>query len=296
VKNKGNRCCVFVFILGMPILGFCQNTGSANIGGNITVRGRIVEQDAATPLPYVNIGILNKPVGTVSDSSGHYELSLGKENLGDSLQISLVGYVTRKILANDLMNGSDKTIALKRGNFVLGEFVVRDKKGETESVGRTGSGKFIQISIFQKGSTTLPTGSEMGMKFRNRKKGSLLRNFHYCLSMNNFKRIKFRVNIYSLKNNMPDTLIYNPGIFTEVKDAKTGWNDVDLSPYHISVDGDFVLTLQWIESELGKKEDPKTSLPVSLSVFSKNLYYRIASQDKWGRMGANLSAYVTLLH
>jgi len=45
---------------------------------------------------------------------------------------------------------------------------------------------------------------------------------------------------------------------------------------------------------MAKKENPVTILPVAATPFAKNCYVRIASQDKWKKMGVNLSSFVTL--
>ncbi len=74
----------------------------------------------------------------------------------------------------------------------------------------------------------------------------------------------------------------------------TGWNKIDLESCHIKITDEFIVTVQWIESRMDKKEDPITILPVALTPFSKNCYARIASQDQWKRMAVNLSSYVTL--
>ncbi len=78
-----------------------------------------------------------------------------------------------------------------------------------------------------------------------------------------------------------------------MEDYKTGWIKIDLKPYNITINGDCIITLQWIESEMDKEENPLTMITAGLSL-SKNCYARLASQDKWKRVGLNLSSYVTL--
>ena len=95
---------------------------------------------------------------------------------------------------------------------------------------------------------------------------------------------------------MPDTLIYNKQIFMTVDNFKTGWTKIDLANYNIKVNQDFIVTVQWVESRMDKKENPITMIPVTMSLFSKDCYARIASQDKWKKVGMNLSNYVTLTY
>jgi pimeloyl-ACP methyl ester carboxylesterase len=56
------------------------------------LRGVIRDEKSNLPLPYVNIGILNKDVGTTSNIKGEFELLLTESNANDTLRVSRVGY------------------------------------------------------------------------------------------------------------------------------------------------------------------------------------------------------------
>jgi len=75
---------LFIFILNVfliPTLAFAQNP---------VISGKVTDEKTSEPLPYVNIGIKDKSVGTFSDSNGAYRLELPR---GDyDLVISYVGY------------------------------------------------------------------------------------------------------------------------------------------------------------------------------------------------------------
>ena len=139
-------------------------------------------------------------------------------------------------------------------------------------------------------------GSEMGMRYNTKHKNATLKDFNFNISANNFNYIKYRINIYSVKYDMPDTLISNKQIFMTVDNLKTGWTKVDLEPFNIKVNRNFIVTVQWIESRKVKKENPITIIPVAITPFSKNCYVRIASQDKWKKVGMKLSNFVTLIY
>lgn len=134
------------------------------------------------------------------------------------------------------------------------------------------------------------------MRYKTDRKNAILKDFNFYISANNFNSIKFRVNIYSVKNDMPDTLLYDKQIFATVDNFKTGWTKLDLEQYGIKVNHDFIITVQWVESKMEKKENPVTIVPVALTPFSKNCYVRIASQDKWKRMGMRMSNFITLAY
>ena len=275
-------------------------TGSANAqdpsANDILVSGKVIEQETNRPLSYVSIGIPDKPFGTLSDSLGRFVLHVPQENLSDSLQVSLVGYFSRRIAIKDIVAGKELSIALRVQYVELAEVVVTDKKTNMETIGRQASGKFVQVSIHNKKSVSETIGSEMGMRYKASKGNATLKDFNFNISANNFNSIKYRVNVYAVKDNMPDTLLYHSQIFTTVDHFRTGWISVDLEPYHINLPKDFIVSLQWVDSRMDHKEDPVTMIPVAVSLFSKNCYVRVAALDKWQKKAMNLSNYVTVMY
>ena len=269
-----------------------------NTTENITLKGIVLDKETNAPLAYVSVGILNGPWGTVTDTTGHFIFNIGQEIDSDTLQLSIVGYSTLRISVKDFMSASDKTIRLSEKIQPLAEVTVTNSKQRvhTEIIGRQAVSKLVQVSVHNKKSADETIGSEMGMRYKTSRKNAIIKDFNFYVSANNFNFIKFRVNIYSVQNDMPDSLLYDKQIFATVDHFKTGWTKIDLEQYNIQVHGGFIVTVQWIESRMDKKENPITILPVALTPFSKNCYVRIASQDKWKRMAVNLSSFVTLAY
>ena len=264
----------------------------------ITLRGKVVDTENNLPLPYVSVGVLNKSQGTVSDSLGQFAFSITTENISDSLQFSIIGYHSFRVAVKDFINNSDKPIKLTANVTLLREVHVTssNSRKNTEAIGRQSSGKLIQASIHNKTSADETIGSEMGMRYKIDKNNAILKDFNFYISANNFNSIIFRINIYSVKNDLPDTLINNKQIFTTINNFKTGWIKIALEEYSLTVRNDIIITVQWVESRMDKKENPITIVPVEMSLFSKFCYVRIASQDKWKRMGIRLSSYVTIAY
>lgn len=63
-----------------------------------TLSGRIVGTDAR-PVPYANIGLKNRPAGTVSGRDGSFTLRIPDLSVRDTLRISCIGYAAREIPA-----------------------------------------------------------------------------------------------------------------------------------------------------------------------------------------------------
>jgi hypothetical protein len=288
---------MYKFIRGLLLLLIISSTAfsQTSLTTNILLKGQVIDQQLNIPLAYTSIGIAGKPVGTVADSAGNYHLTITAENTGDSLLVSLVGYQSIKISISEISNATDKNIFLSRKNNVMEEVVITSSKTSTEIIGREKSGKMLQLALHNTKAPEQTIGSELGMKIKTHRSNALLKNLNWNISANNFNRIKFRINVYAIKNDLPDSLLSSKAIFGQIDDFKTGWIQFDLTPYDIKINGDFIITLQWIESLIEKKEKPVTLIPVGLS-FAKNCYFRSASQDNWERKGIKLSYYVTLAY
>ncbi len=275
-----------------------KNYSQSPVTDNTIITGFVLDKETNQPLAYVSIGVLDKPQGTVTDSAGHFSFSLNKDNLSDTLQISIVGYTTSRIAVTDFVSGTDKSIKLTQQIEQLAEVTITNTitRANTEIIGRQDVNKLVQVSVHNKKTADETIGSELGMMYKTKKENAILKDFNFYVSSNNFNYIKFRINVYSVKNEMPDTLICNKQIFATAENFKTDWIKIDLEPYNIKVKDKFIVTIQWIESRMDKQEKPITILPVSLTPFSKNCYARIASQDKWKKMGVNLSSFVTIAY
>jgi hypothetical protein len=260
----------------------------------IQVKGLIVDEETGAALVYASIGILNQPFGTISDTMGNYYFEISNEYLNDTLQISHAGYETKRVLLAEFVKQNNQTIKLAKRIISLQEIVLSNRSGKEESFGRNASGKLMQVSLHNKTSADMTVGSEMGIRIKP-KSPALLKNVSWYISANNFRSIKFRVNIYSVKSNQPDSLLTDEQIFGTVGEYKTGWIQVDLESYNIKVKDDCIVTIQWIESKTDNKDKPVTMIPAAVS-FSKDTYVRIASQDKWKRMGIKLSYNVTVVY
>jgi len=299
---KRNSICLLIAFLFLftSLLSFAQTISTTvhKEESIITLAGIIKDAESKEPVAYVSIGILNKPVGTVSNAEGQYKLAIPSDLVNETLQLSLVGYHTKKIPLTELRNGTDlnQVIYLTKSNLNLGEVIISAKKLRQKTEGRKAEGGFLTTTFNQnKQDITAKLGTEIGMKFESNKYPAFLKDFNWYFSANNFDRIKFRLNIYSLKNNLPDSLLLNKEIYTEISDSKTGWNKIDLEPYNLTVNSDFVIALQWVEHEFTAKENPKIWIPAALSL-SPAMYFRNASQDQWKKFNGNISYNVTLLY
>jgi len=283
---------IFLFNL-IPYSGFCQ---LSEIIQNIECKGLIKDQESKNPLPYASIGLLNTPYGTLSDSLGRYNFQVEKFNPGDSIQISLLGYVIKRIDCLEFFKTSIKEIFLNKKIQMLAEVRVSDKEMKTEIIGRQSSSMLTQVSLHKKGAANETVGSEFGIKIKSEHSSAILKNFNWFISNNNFKSIKFRINVYSVKNDLPDTLVCRNQITITLKHFQTGWSRINLEEYGIHINGEVIVTLQWLEGITENNKNPTTIIPVAITPFSSNCYSRTASQDKWTKFDIKPSCYATIIY
>ncbi len=267
---------------------FSQNITTNNILLKATIKAKTTNQ----PLPYASIGVLNKPIGTIADSTGNFNLTIPNENLNDTLQISMVGYWPVKLLVKDFIK-TNNIVYLTEKVTQLKEVTVSSQYSHTEIVGRQSGGSLIQASLIPKGDGPPAVGAESGLKLQAPHYPALLDNANVYFSANNFKLIKFRLNFYSLKNNLPDTLLFNKEILVSLNNYKTGWTRIDLTTYDLVINSDCAVTLQWVDYNKDMTQSPQLLIPAGVS-FSHINYFRTASQDKWRTAKGNMSFYVAL--
>lgn len=120
--------------------------------------GTTYDAKTGKPLPYVNIMVLNKQLGTTSDINGKFNIETKPFNYSDTLYFSHVGFISKKLQINKITNGMVK---LEPKNIILDEVNVFDNKKNTSS-------SSLELNKFKKRKTSLVYSTE---PFKN--KGSL---------------------------------------------------------------------------------------------------------------------------
>ncbi|WP_034889535.1 carboxypeptidase-like regulatory domain-containing protein [Gillisia sp. Hel_I_29] len=283
--NKNSLALIFFLILFST--GFLQ---AQEILGNIS------DEKNNEPLPYVNIGIPNKNFGTVSDENGNFKLKLNSEiEENDTIFFSYIGYNTIKKLVSELKIQSNALMMTPDDN-KLDAVVFKTNKLKEKRLGRTNKGLGLMHWNFyssKEKDVDDRLSKEVGMNFKLRK-NCRLEKFNFAITSNEFKSLKFRINIYNSKNDKPDSLIISENIIFELKDQILGWNSIDLNPYNIYLKQDleeFILTIQWVESKKETEKSKFFAIPASTSPFHK-IYYRDKAMDDFESQTGSLSMYL----
>ena len=106
----------------------------------------VVSKSTREPIIYANVGVINRNLGTVTDTLGNFSLNIPKEYITDTIMISCVGFIPQKFAVKDIKNIPD-TILLAVDTIILSEVVVKPQRIKHKTAGRKGSGGFIFIEV-----------------------------------------------------------------------------------------------------------------------------------------------------
>ena len=257
-------CCILSLFLSLPL-------GAQNF-----VIGQVIDAATKEPLPYVNIGLLNKNIGTVSDETGYFELEVNTEqNSRDTLRFSMIGFETKSYTLNDFINQNEIEVYLTEKSTALDEVILSSKRKnyQTKILGNKTTSKSLYAAF-----TSNKLGNEMGFIVRARKHPMVLKKFNISLVENDYGPIKFRLNIYDVLNGLPNKTLLKDNIFIETEES-SGIVSLDLTTYEIILDQDFFIAIEWIE-DLGPGK-----LYFSGGFFGAPLFAREVSQGTWEKIG-----------
>ncbi len=105
---------------------------------------------------------------------------------------------------------------------------------------------------------------------------------HFNIAVNKLDTLFFRVNLYELEDGRVGEKILRENVFIQTA-IEEGEISVDLSPYNIVVDRDFLLCLEWVKDMGGGNISDE--LQFSGGPFNGPFYLRYASQSDWKAMG-----------
>lgn len=197
---------------------------------HLNLHGEIKDSLKIVPVEYVNIGLFEQNIGTVSNENGKFSLDVPMDYLNDSLTFSRIGYTTKKICINDLLLESVDLIQLVPKLTELKEVEIKTKKIILKSKGNKTTSKTIVMGI----SSALSLGREVGCVIRLPNKQIVLTDFNFNVDYNRPDSAKFRLNIYEYNGEIGENILSENVYFT-IPINYIGKFNVDLRKYNIKI-------------------------------------------------------------
>jgi len=257
---------------------------------SISLRGTILDNKTQRPIEYVNVGIFEKNIGTVSNDSGNFILNIPTSKIKDSITFSRIGYYTRKFKINEILKNNTSKIFLKRKTIQLAEVKVLSPKLKVKTKGNKTTSHKIVLGI-----CSASLGKETGALIRLPDKEVFIKNFNFNIVFNNPDSAKFRLNIYSYDHKIEENIL-KKNIYFTIRKKVIGNFRIDLSKYNIVVHGNVFISVELVEL-YSKSINPKKvndkyfydRINISGTITGSKSFYRKISLGKWEKIGYNFS-------
>ncbi len=246
----------------------------------------IVKINQNQRLEYVNIGVKEKNIGTISNENGKFSITLDKSFLNDSLTFSYVGYKNLTIKIGDIKSSNQKDFVLEEQPTELKEVFISTRKRKIRKLGTNSYVSMVAGYVWSRENIENRDIIEHA-KILNIKKPSRILN----LNMNLFNvfadSATFRANFYTIKENLPNKRIQN---IILSKKIKQGWNKFDLSEYDLKFDKPIFITFEYIP----KSKTEREPFRISGQFLGKSIK-RTSSLGTWDlNKGLSMAMYVEI--
>jgi pimeloyl-ACP methyl ester carboxylesterase len=280
---------IFLFFSVLHIFG-----NNARAQSNI-LKGVTIDGQSGLPLPYVSIGIKNKLVGTVSDSIGQYSLSYLPTDIveRDSIFFSAVGHKRVKMDWNAFLK-TEKIIKLFESPQMLEMVDIKAKPGQVKNYGRsTASIVFFPAMYKNIPKHSDEKGREQATIF-NIDQNVFLRKLSFNINRRKFRKIKLRMNIYSVKEGLPDQSILHKDVIFDINGTTEigmpNAQSIDLRPYQINIQGrkEIAVSLAILDLEPlpGDSRQSAFFIPSFPGPLRSSLY-RIKGEAPWQKVSSS---------
>jgi hypothetical protein len=238
-----------------------------------TVKGIVLDGESKKPIPYVNIGMVNKNRGTVSLEDGQFEILLDEKYGTDTLRFSSIGYSDKSFLVKDFLNLPSKIVTLNPKTIVLNEVVITNEPKKAIVLGHLPKSKFTKAGFFFNG-----LGHEIGTLFENEVADvqyldSIQLNFVTC----NYDSIFIRLNIYSVDGDETKNILPTNVLLGMSRKKVLSRPVIDLSQFNLVVGKKFLISIEIIK-DLGASG---LKFYAVLKAEKNITLFRATSQAKW---------------
>ncbi|MDC0008082.1 carboxypeptidase-like regulatory domain-containing protein [bacterium] len=253
-------------------------------------KGIVIDGKTNETLPYVNIGISGKGIGTVSDEEGVFHLNINVSDYSskDTLVFSSIGYKNIKKALTDLQfifNEYPK-ISMQAEVVRLNEVVITNYQYE-EEVGYRNYGE----KVFGYWKEDIALGGELATKIRVKKGLRRLDQLFFEVLENPSDSVLIRVNIYAEDGfkEFPKSNLNTSGnsiLYTILEDTKVV--KIELTDFEIHVENDFIVSLELLKIY--------GDTPIGLVLAASNntythSYRKYVSQGDWEKIPNAAMAY-----
>ncbi len=240
MKHRKKNLLAIVLFMGVLTSGFSQ----------ITLTGKVLEQDSNIPISYANIGILNTTTGTISNNDGSFTIEIPASYLGKNVLFSAIGYEKKSLTINAFKEDAEVIIYLNEKAFDLDEVIIsasaKEVKERNSWLGNRKKNLLFQGMLSANSSSA---GAAMTLLIDRKEHSDLefMDKVSLFITKNTLPEFKIRVRFLEVDhNNLPGDDLFGESIIVS-STIKRGWLDFDLSPYKYRIRyTSFFIMFEWI--------------------------------------------------
>lgn len=252
-----------ISLLLVNFLGYSQE---------IIMSGQIIDSETKKPIEFVNIGILNKNLGTVSDLQGKFNINASKENIKDSITISHINYHSVKI---PIIKSKNQIIILKPRTNELSEIILTNRKKSLRKIGVRIYNPLLWLGGISKNNDIIENAQRINIPSK-----TVRVKFVNIYLRKGFESDStfVRINFYKNSNDEPGDKIIFQNIIQKKK-IETGWLQIDLTPDFIYLEEDFFIGVEFMPN-FEKSQD----VYIGAIITKGKGFSRRSSQGKWNKL------------
>jgi hypothetical protein len=250
-------------------------------GFSQSFQGKVLSSDTKSAIGFVNIGIIGKNVGTVSDKFGDFTIELDNVYNNDSIRFSMIGYESKSFKVEYFKENSIKTIFLDPKSYFLTEVKVYYHKTREITLGTP-----VVSDALKSGFENNNLGSELGIKVDT--KGEVkLEDINLNVATCTYDSVTYRLNIYNTIDNIQyKNILTEPIYISFSKDKINKVITFDLRKYSIIIEGDVLITLE-LYKDLGEGR-----LLFYTQFFTGYTYHKKTSEGRWTKAPGLIGMYL----
>jgi len=247
------------------------------------ISGSITNAKTHEALPFVNVGVVGKALGTVADERGVYQLTFQEALANETVRVSSVGYAPRNLTLRQL--AAQPNVALTPETVVLNEVQVRAKAlfRRTHTLGNSGNSENTTTYTL----TNRDLGGQVGTVIKLSRRPTRLLNATFNIAQTAPGKVTFRVNVCRLdaKGRPTETKLLSRDIIVTAA-AVRGPLNVDLSADQLVLDENFFLSVEMLKWEGLPAGGATFAFSGSVGYTNNEVYSRSTSEAPWERASA----------
>ncbi|TGE25516.1 alpha/beta fold hydrolase [Hymenobacter aquaticus] len=233
---------VWLILLLLPALAGAQS---------ILLKGKVIDQTSQAPVGFATLGIKDHALGSVANAEGEFQFSIPANAVSsqENVVISCLGYQTALVPLTAFAQGP-QLIRLRHVDQALREVVVHSGKVKSKTFGRTASSTLMVAAMYTESALVSDELAKEQGTILKIDRDCYLRDVNFHVAFNRFASVTFRLNLYSVRQGLPDQPLLTQDVRVEVTQPR-GWVKIDLTNQNLHLRGldEVAVTLQWLRSE-----------------------------------------------